>query len=193
MSCLETHLKCYIPVFVFASWLVMVTFLHHTELQVPWYSDDKWDNVRGEFQNVFIFTVCNCSCGKVMFSQASISHSVHREGCLPWSDIPPGRHTPHRADTPLGRHPLHSACWDTVNKRAVSILLECILVLHSFGLQPLDVSDVPKPVIETPLLFCFKVYMIYFLTVFPLGTSFAIKIIRMHSSRMRTNRCSAHH
>ena len=30
----------------------MVTFLHHTELQVPWYSDDKWDNVRGEFRNM---------------------------------------------------------------------------------------------------------------------------------------------
>ena len=28
---------------------------------MPWYSDDKWDNVRGEFQNVFIFTVRNSS------------------------------------------------------------------------------------------------------------------------------------
>ena len=31
-------------------------------------------------------------------------------------------------DTPHGRPPLHSACWDTVNKRAVRIPLECILV-----------------------------------------------------------------
>ena len=33
--------------------------------------------------------------------------------------------TPPRADTPL-----HSACWDIVNKRAVRILLECILVMQ---------------------------------------------------------------
>ena len=38
--------------------------------------------------------------------------------------------------TPLGRHPpadipLHSACWDTVNKQAVCIPLECILVFRS--------------------------------------------------------------
>ena len=33
--------------------------------------------------------------------------------------------------TPLGKHPpLRSACWDTVNKRAVRILLEYILVIH---------------------------------------------------------------
>ena len=46
---------------------------------------------------------------------------------------PLGRHP--QADTPwadalLGRYPLHIACWDTVNKRAVHILLECILVLY---------------------------------------------------------------
>ena len=28
---------------------------------MPWYSDDKWDNVRGEFQNFFIFTIRNSS------------------------------------------------------------------------------------------------------------------------------------
>ena len=49
-----------------------------------------------------------------------------------WEDTP-------RADTPLGRQPpgetplwtdtpLRSVCWDTVNKWAVRILLECILV-----------------------------------------------------------------
>ena len=38
------------------------------------------------------------------------------------------RQTPPR-QTPPGRHPPHSACWDTVNKRAVRIPLECILVL----------------------------------------------------------------
>ena len=51
-------------------------------------------------------------CGKVMFSNLSISHSVHR--CPP-GQTPPllGRHsqadtpqqTPSRTDTPLGRHP----------------------------------------------------------------------------------------
>ena len=46
----------------------------------------------------------------------------------PWVDTLPGRHFPW-ADTPLGRHPpLPSACWDTVNKRAVRIPLECILI-----------------------------------------------------------------
>ena len=35
----------------------------------------------------------------------------------PWAD------TPSPANTPLG-----SACWDTINKRAVRILMECILV-----------------------------------------------------------------
>ena len=33
-------------------------------------------------------------------------------------------------------HPLCRACWDTVNKRAVRILLECILVLVTFGFLP---------------------------------------------------------
>ena len=39
------------------------------------------------------------SCGKVMFSHLSVSHSVHR-----------GVSATH---TPLGRHPLPSACWHT--------------------------------------------------------------------------------
>ena len=68
------------------------------------------------------------SCGKVIFSQASVRHSVHG-GCgrhhawadtpladTPWADLP--GQTPHQADTPrqippLGRHPQPSACWDT--------------------------------------------------------------------------------
>ena len=36
-----------ISVAVFATWLVVVTFLHHADVNVPWYSKDKWDNVRG--------------------------------------------------------------------------------------------------------------------------------------------------
>ncbi len=30
-----------IPVFVFGSWLVVTTFLHHVEEDVPWYSDER--------------------------------------------------------------------------------------------------------------------------------------------------------
>ena len=53
----------------------------------------------------------------------------------PWADIPQtdtllGKHPLGRH--PPGRHPLCSAFWNTVNKRAVRILLECILVLFSF-------------------------------------------------------------
>ena len=51
------------------------------------------------------------SCGKVMFLT-----------CLSFCSqggVCPGE---------VGRHPPRNACWDTVNKRAVRILLECILV-----------------------------------------------------------------
>ena len=47
----------------------------------------------------------------------------------PWAGTPPpgqvhtGRYTPGQV------HPHHSACWDTVNKWAVRIPLECILVV----------------------------------------------------------------
>ena len=49
--------------------------------------------------------------------------------------IPPGRN-PSWSDTPprpvhAGIHPPRNACWDTVNKRAVRILLECILVFFN--------------------------------------------------------------
>ena len=60
------------------------------------------------------------SCSKVIFSQVSVSHSVHRGGVWqtppgrhstrqtpPWTDIP--GQTPHQADNPL----LPSACWNT--------------------------------------------------------------------------------
>ena len=54
---------------------------------------------------------------------------------IPLGQTPLGRHPLGRH--PLGRHPLPlphspslcSAYWDTVNKRAVRILLECILVI----------------------------------------------------------------
>ena len=66
-----------------------------------------------------------------------VCHSVHRGGL---GRHPPGQ-TPGQtplARHPLGRHrpgrhapwadPLHSACWDTVSKRVVRILLERNLV-----------------------------------------------------------------
>ena len=54
---------------------------------------------------------------------------------IPWVGTPPWAGTPPRQVHPTGQvhpregtHPI-SVCWDTVNKRAVRILLECILVL----------------------------------------------------------------
>ena len=77
--------------------------------------------VRRIFASKFI-TVRKRNFAKVMFSQVSVcSHGgvisplhagIHPTGQMsPWADTP-----------------LRSACWDTVNKRAVLILLECILV-----------------------------------------------------------------
>ena len=50
---------------------------------------------------------------------APVCHSVHGGGGVPQAGTPPGQVHPR-------------ACWDTVNKRAVRILLECILVHNSF-------------------------------------------------------------
>jgi omega-3 fatty acid desaturase (delta-15 desaturase) len=41
-----------IPVFIFASYCVIITFLHHTEMNIPWYSDDQWDFVRGQLSTI---------------------------------------------------------------------------------------------------------------------------------------------
>ena len=73
---------------------------------------------------------------KVMFLHLSVSHSVHGGGYL--GRYPLGRYTS-RAGTPPSRYtpgrytPRHSACWDTVNKQAVRIPLECILVPKIFS------------------------------------------------------------
>ena len=82
--------------------------------------------IRSHWLLVSIFTVR--SCGKVIFSEACVKNSVHREGgggvCLsacwdtpPWTDTPPGQ-------TPLGRLPGQTP----PSRRTVRILLECILV-----------------------------------------------------------------
>ena len=102
------------------------------------------------------FTLLQLDCldvfwkGKILvysciFTALSVSHSVHRGGvCLSaWWDTPPGSRHPPVADTPRGRHPPRSRhtlrsrhppsqCMlrDKGNKRAVRILLECILVVN---------------------------------------------------------------
>ena len=53
-----------------------------------------------------------------------------------WADTPLPRQTPSWADAPGQTLLLRSTCWDMVNKRAVRIPLECILVSYlstSFG------------------------------------------------------------
>ena len=71
-----------------------------------------------------------------MFLHLSVSHSVHRWGCLPqcmMGYIPQeAADTPLEADTPPPEADTPSVqCMlgDTGNKRAIRILLECILVV----------------------------------------------------------------
>ena len=46
----------------------------------------------------------------------------------PWAGTPPRQVNPPGQVHPLPPTPRHSACWDKINKRAVRIPLECILV-----------------------------------------------------------------
>ena len=41
-----------IPDFIFGSYIVIITFLHHTEEGVPWYANETWTNVRGQLSSV---------------------------------------------------------------------------------------------------------------------------------------------
>ena len=41
-----------VPEFVFASYLVLTTFLHHTDDHVPWYDDSMWSYVRGQLSSI---------------------------------------------------------------------------------------------------------------------------------------------
>ena len=75
--------------------------------------------------------------GKVIFSEACVKNSVHGGGegsgvSAPLhAGIHPPRTRPQRADTPWGTDtPLQCMLGDTVNKRVVCILLECILVFY---------------------------------------------------------------
>ena len=84
--------------------------------------------------------------GKFVFTR--VCDSVHRGeylGRYPPGQVPPLGRYPHRAGTspqhvhpPAGTPPLADACWDTVDKRAVRILLECILVLIWNSFKMLD-------------------------------------------------------
>ena len=72
----------------------------------------------GPIVNYSIFTVRNSSCGKVMFSQASVCLSTGGRGGVqplgqnhlparhtpPWTDTP-GHTPPRQTHTPLARHP----------------------------------------------------------------------------------------
>jgi len=40
------------PVFVFGSWLVITTFLHHNDPDTPWYEDSEWDYVKGNLSSI---------------------------------------------------------------------------------------------------------------------------------------------
>jgi len=41
-----------IPVFIFACYMVIITMLHHTEVDLPWYADSEWNNVKGQLSTV---------------------------------------------------------------------------------------------------------------------------------------------
>ena len=41
-----------VPDFIFASYCVIITFLHHNEMNLPWFSDTEWDFVRGQLSTV---------------------------------------------------------------------------------------------------------------------------------------------
>jgi len=41
-----------VPDFIFASYCVIITFLHHNEMNLPWFADSEWDFVRGQLSTV---------------------------------------------------------------------------------------------------------------------------------------------
>ena len=41
-----------VPLFIFASYAVIITFLHHNEMNIPWYGEQKWDFVRGQLSTI---------------------------------------------------------------------------------------------------------------------------------------------
>mmetsp|Transcript_4043 Transcript_4043/g.6061 ORF Transcript_4043/g.6061 Transcript_4043/m.6061 type:complete len:396 (+) Transcript_4043:48-1235(+) len=49
---LALSLYYFLPLLVFASWLVITTFLHHNEPDAPWYGDQEWSWVRGNLSSI---------------------------------------------------------------------------------------------------------------------------------------------
>lgn len=41
-----------VPYIIFVMWLSLVTYLHHTDLDVPWYRDNAWSFVKGALSTV---------------------------------------------------------------------------------------------------------------------------------------------
>jgi omega-3 fatty acid desaturase (delta-15 desaturase) len=41
-----------VPLFIFGCYIVIITFLHHSEMNIPWYSTSKWDFVRGQLSTI---------------------------------------------------------------------------------------------------------------------------------------------
>ncbi|KAK2153625.1 hypothetical protein LSH36_291g06006 [Paralvinella palmiformis] len=41
-----------VPLFIFCSYIVIITFLHHTEMNIPWYPSKSWDFVRGQLSTI---------------------------------------------------------------------------------------------------------------------------------------------
>lgn len=42
----------FVPLFIFASYCVIITFLHHNEVNTAWYADSEWDFVRGQLSTI---------------------------------------------------------------------------------------------------------------------------------------------
>ena len=83
-----------------------------------------------------------------MFLHLSVNHSVHG-GCLPYCMLgythPLGRHPS------LGRQPPPLILWDTVNKRVVRIILECIHPPPQAGISLKQTTPPQTPPRLTPL------------------------------------------
>ena len=85
----------------------------------------SWGKVMFLHVSVILFTggVCHTPPGQTPLADTPRQTPPlgrHPRADPPWADTP--WQTPPRTDTP-------SACWDTVNKRVVRILLECNLVI----------------------------------------------------------------
>ena len=49
---LEVSLYYTIPLAVFMAWLVITTFLHHQDVDAPWYGNTEWTYVKGNLSSI---------------------------------------------------------------------------------------------------------------------------------------------